>query len=185
MALRIAGLSVPGPGELLGTAQAVVSWTGAAVSTAAGLPSRVSRLLDEVERLVGHVQMVTQRAEDLMARTDPVVVATSQLVETYQPMAQQAAPLARRFLDQLTEQEVTTAIQLVDQLPARTEHMESDLTSISATLNGVRSDTHELLDVTKEVRDSINGIPGFPFFRRRGEERADEDPDRGPMVPGQ
>lgn len=193
MAFRIANLSVPGPGELLGIAQGVISWSGAAVSTAAGLPARVSGLLDEVERLVELVQAVAKRAEDLMARADLVVGAGAQLVETYQPMAEKAAPLARRLLDQLTEQELIAAVQLVDQLPALTEHMQNEIRRVRAdihelldvTKGGVGPDIHELLDVTKEVRHSITGIPGVPFFQRRGEERADEGPDRGPTVPGQ
>jgi hypothetical protein len=40
---------------------------------------------------------------------------------------------------------------------------------ILATLDRVGPDVHELLNVLKEVRQAINGIPGFSLLRRRGE----------------
>lgn len=96
------------------------------------------------------------------------------VLETWAPLAARAAPLAVRFVDQLSEQEVTAAVRLVDQLPQLTEHLETDIMPILATLDRVGPDVHELLDVLKEVRQAVNGIPGFTFFRRRGEEREDE-----------
>ena len=51
--------------------------------------------------------------------------------------------------------------------------METDILPILATLDRVGPDVHELLDVLKEVRQAINGIPGFTFLRKRGGEKAD------------
>ena len=44
---------------------------------------------------------------------------------------------------------------------------------ILATLDRVGPDVHELLDVLKEVRQAINGVPGFAFLRKRGSDKGD------------
>ena len=96
------------------------------------------------------------------------------LLDTYQPIAAQAAPLARRFVQEFSEEELVAAIRLVDQLPRLTAHMESDIMPLLATLDRVGPDVHELLNQLREVRQAIQGIPGFRLFRKRGEE-IDED----------
>jgi hypothetical protein len=55
-----------------------------------------------------------------------------------------------------------------------TEHMETDIMPILATLDRVGPDVHELLEVLKDVRLAIQGVPGFSLFRRRGADRDDE-----------
>ena len=65
-------------------------------------------------------------------------------------------------------------IKLVDQVPQFTEHMVTDIMPILATLDRVGPDLHELLDVTKDLRQAIDGIPGFSFLKRRGESKEDE-----------
>ena len=59
--------------------------------------------------------------------------------------------------------------------------METDIMPILATLDQVGPDVHELLDVLKDVRLAIQGVPGFALFRRRGadtdDELAEERPD--------
>jgi D-serine deaminase-like pyridoxal phosphate-dependent protein len=93
----------------------------------------------------------------------------SDLLVTYQPIAERAAPLARKFVEEFSEEEVRAAVRMVDQLPQLTEHLETDIMPILATLDRVGPDVHELLEQLKEVRQAIQGIPGFGFFRRRGE----------------
>jgi hypothetical protein len=39
---------------------------------------------------------------------------------------------------------------------------------------------HELLDVLKDVRLAIQGVPGFALFRKRGAEKEDELADERP-----
>jgi hypothetical protein len=45
---------------------------------------------------------------------------------------------------------------------------------ILATLDRVGPDVHELLDVLKDVRQALLGVPGFKMLRRRGAEKEDE-----------
>lgn len=272
MVMRIAGLPVLGPSDLLAGARAVAGWTEEAVDVAGTLPERAARLLDGVEALVGRIGGVADRVDGLLDRVDATLdrvdaaagqaevtvatvnrlvetvdavatrataavgraehvaeqaagtlataaavagdaeqvvraaggvaadaadivssagavagragvvvdeaVATSaaarELLDTWAPLSVRMSPLARRFVEQLSEQEVTAAIQLVDHLPQLTEHMETDIMPILATLDRVGPDVHELLDVLKDVRQAIVGVPGFAFFRRRGEDRGEE-----------
>ncbi|MGD9985190.1 hypothetical protein [Pseudonocardia sp.] len=265
MVVRIAGLPVLGPSDVLAGARAVAGWTQDAVAVAGELPERAGRLLDAADALVGRIGRIADRVDGLLdrvdgsvgsvdsllaevgtvvARTSTVVTTAEKLVATvggvaadaetivrtaggvateaatvvgaaqgvalqagqvvdgaalvarradevvgaagstsdaatallatWEPVSQRAAPLARAFVDELSEDEVRAAIQLVDHLPALTEHLENDIMPILATLDRVGPDVHELLDVLKEVRQAILGIPGFTFFRRRGEEKADD-----------
>jgi hypothetical protein len=222
MAFRVAGVSVPGPSDVVGAAQVAAGWSARAVESAVALPERMAAVLDDVEALIRRINAVADRAEELVDRAGTIVAradATTQTASTivaradaavgstekitaraarivdeaattttaageilavYQPIAEQAAPLARRFVDDFTEAEIRAAIRLVDQLPALTESMETDIMPILATLDRVGPDVHELLDVLKDVRHAITGIPGFGFFRKRGEEKAEERTDAAP-----
>ena len=78
-------------------------------------------------------------------------------------------------MQEFSEDELVAAIRLVDQLPRLTEHVESDIMPLLATLDRVGPDVHELLNQLREVRQAIQGIPGFRLFRRRGEEIDDDE----------
>ena len=97
-----------------------------------------------------------------------------ELLDLYRPVAERAAPLLRRFVDEFSADEMTALVRLVDQVPLFTEHMETDIMPILATLDRVGPDVHELLDVLKDVRLAIQGLPGFTMFRRRGADPDDE-----------
>lgn len=184
MAIRI-----PRPSDVFDAAQTVaglpadairqLSRIGDLVDQAQALLARTERLLDSVERTVAAVDETNRRAESVVSLADASARAAQRITEQYAPLAERAAPLAGRFVDELSEQEVHAAIQLIDHLPALTEHVERDIMPILATLDRVGPDIHELLDVTRDVRKAILGVPGFGYFRRRGQERDDEEDDRG------
>jgi hypothetical protein len=104
------------------------------------------------------------------ARATHIAVA---LLETWRPIAEQAAPLAGAFVREFSEEELQAAINAVDQLPALTAHLQNDVMPLLATLDRTGPDVSELLDVAKDVREAIAGIPGFTFFRKRGEHKID------------
>jgi hypothetical protein len=110
-------------------------------------------------------------AATLVGKAGGVADGANALLETYQPIADKAAPLARRFVQEFSEAELQAAIKLVDQLPQLTEHVVSDVLPILVTLDRVGPDVHELLNQLEEIRQAINGIPGFRLLRRRGEEK--------------
>jgi ABC-type transporter Mla subunit MlaD len=178
-------IRIPRPSDVLGAAQTLaglpvdaarlVSRIGTLLDDAEALLAGTRRLLDGVERTVASVDDAVRRADTVIARADATTTNVQRLVDGYLPLAERAAPLAHRFVDELTEHEVDAAIKLIDQLPELTEHMEQDIMPILATLDRVGPDIHELLNVTRDLRQAILGVPGFAFFRRRGEDRQAED----------
>jgi hypothetical protein len=201
MAFRVAGVSVPDPSDVLEAASTAAGWSTRAVGLAASMPEWLGTLLDDADQLVQRITtdnaatvilaagaLTTEATTAVTATTtltarasaivDDAAAATSgatRILDTYAPLAQRAAPLAKRFVDELSEEEVQAAIELIDQLPMLTRSMQQDIMPILATLDRVGPDVHELLEVLKEVRHAITGIPGFRFFRKRGEAEEREE----------
>ena len=198
MAIHIAGVSLPGPLDLLEAVRAVGGWGVEATEVLAELPDRVSTLLADAEQLVRRINDVAERADRLVDKVDAVATAASQVAERaggliseagdlsrnagdlltiYQPLATQAAPLARRFVEELSEGEVIAAVRLVDQLPALAEHMDSDIMPILSTLDRVGPDINELLKVVKDLRKAVDGVPGLGMLRRWNSSPQPPEPD--------
>ena len=79
-----------------------------------------------------------------------------------------------RFVEELSHEEISAAIHLIDELPKLKEHLTADILPILATLDRVGPDLHDLLDVTRDLKLAVAGIPGLGMLRRRGEKLADE-----------
>jgi hypothetical protein len=184
MAIRI-----PRPSDVLGAAQTVaglpsdairmLTRLGGLIDQAETLLARADRLLGSTEQTMARVNGATRKADEVIARADATTRSVQHLMAEYSPLAERAAPMARVLIEELSEHELHAAVRLIDQLPAFTEHMEHDIMPILATLDRVGPDIHDLLDVTRDVRQAILGLPGFAFFRRRGEDREeDRDEDR-------
>ncbi|OZC54600.1 ribulose 1,5-bisphosphate carboxylase large subunit [Rhodococcus sp. 14-2483-1-1] len=195
MALVLAGVVLPDP---LGTetvlrrgvavARVGVTWMITTTEFALTLPGRIEALMNHIETLMTRIDRVIDSADAVVAsvqRTtgaaDEVVASASvashtalELIELFDPIAKQAEPMARRFVDNLSDEEVDAAIAMVDQLPGLLAHMEA-LLPILATLDTVSPEIHELLGVTKDVRRAVIGIPGFKFFRNRGEDKLNDE----------
>jgi hypothetical protein len=195
MAIHIGGVALPGPSDLLDAARALTGWGAEATEVLADLPVRAAALLGEVERLLAKINAVTDRADVLITKVDAVTTRAEasvgrgdevtggaeqllagagdlsgrarELLELYQPLAIRAAPLATRFVEELSEQEVLASIRLVDQLPKLTEHLERDIMPILATLDHLGPDITELLDVVKDLRRAVDSMPGIGMLRRR------------------
>jgi hypothetical protein len=135
-------------------------------------------------RIITSVEEVTAGAAAVVSDAAATAHGADQLLSTYQSMTEKVTPLARRFIDELSEEEAFAAIRLVHQLPALLEYIEREIFPVLITLDRVGPDINELLQVTKEVQHAITGIPGFARLRRRGAERDEEDPERSGS-PGQ
>lgn len=189
MAISIGGVSLPGPADVLDAIRGVTGWGAEATEMLAGLPARADaligsaeqliRTIDEVaaraDRLVRRIEEVSDRAGTLVGELESLNESVGQLLILYGPLAADAAPLARRFVEELSEAEIVAAIRLVDQLPVLAEHMETDIMPILNTLDHVGPDINELLAVAKEVRTALDGLPGMGLLRRRAARRADDD----------
>jgi ABC-type transporter Mla subunit MlaD len=185
-------LSLPSPSDLVDRAIATGAKAAGTAMALAAAPARLLRLLDDAELLMVRVTTVVDSAErsvtDVQEVTASVAVITKQsaraataagtVVEEAAKTARTASelitayePAARRFAEELSAEEVEAAIRVIDELPRLAHHLTADVLPILATLDRVGPDIHELLGVTREVRQAILGIPGFGMLRRRGEEK--------------
>jgi hypothetical protein len=151
----------------LGRVEALNDDAAAAVRDAA-------EVVGETRAVLARAAEITDGAERAVAEAQRTAGAADALLRRYEPMALKAAPLAEKFIDSLSEEEVDAAIRLVDELPRLTERLRHDILPILATLDRVGPDINELLKVTYDVRRAILGIPGFGFFKKRGEEILEE-----------
>ncbi|MGE3284937.1 MAG: hypothetical protein AB7J32_02395 [Pseudonocardia sp.] len=149
-------------------AATVVTRADAVAEDADAIVLRAASAADGAAVVIEQATAVAARAGEVVAQASDTSGAARDLLTTYVPIAEQAAPLARQFLAEFSAEELHALIRLVDHMPTLTEHLENDIMPILATLDRVGPDVHELLDVLKDVRQAVNGIPGFAYFRRRG-----------------
>jgi uncharacterized protein YoxC len=159
---RLAG-TLDGVDVLMRRVDAVLADVGTVAADASGVVARADAVTSGAQAVVDEAQAATRTARELL--------------NLYAPTAERAAPLVRRFVEQVSDHEVEAMIRLIDHVPQFTEHMESDIMPILATLDRVGPDVHELLEVLKDVRMAIQGIPGLRLLRRRGER--DDGDERG------
>jgi ABC-type transporter Mla subunit MlaD len=173
--------SLVGRVDEVATRAAEVAEAAAGVADRAGsVADRAGRVADSADQVVERIIPVTGAAEALLESVGATSAGAKALLDVFQPIAERGAPMLQQFVDEFSEEEVQALIRLVDQVPVFTEHMETDIMPILATLDRVGPDIHELLEVLKDVRLAIQGVPGFSLFRRRGAERDDELADERP-----
>jgi uncharacterized protein YoxC len=170
-------------GQVAGDAALVVAEAGTTAVAAGVVVRSADAVTTRADAVVGVAADVTGRSDGVVdaaagvtARAGLVSDAASRLLALYAPMAERVAPLAGRFVEEFSENELQAAIRMVDRLPQLTHHLEADILPILATLDRVGPDVHQLLEVLQDVRLAIQGVPGFRMLRRRGErEEADGD----------
>ncbi|SCG38138.1 hypothetical protein [Micromonospora inositola] len=155
-----------------------------AIETATEVAAAAAVVVGEAERVARAAGAVVAEADAVAGRAAGTVVAAeepagtaAELLAAYEPTLRRAAPMASRFIEQLSPEEVTAAIRLVDELPKLKEHLTADILPILATLDRVGPDLHDLLDVTRDLKLAVAGIPGLGMLRRRGERLSDEPAD--------
>ncbi|MFF3865492.1 hypothetical protein [Micromonospora sp. NPDC001898] len=182
--------------------EALLSRINGVVDRIEGTLDRTDRVLDDAESAVREVAVISASATTAIdtatgvATAAAVVVAAAEgvagraaatvdaaagaadtageLLAAYEPALRRAAPMATRFVEELSHEEVTAAIRLVDELPKLKEHLTADILPILATLDRVGPDLHDLLDVTRDLKLAVAGIPGLGMLRRRGEKLTDD-----------
>ena len=174
---------------LLDEADRLVTRVGDTLDRVDAVTGRADAAVERVERVTGHAEQVVERIIPITGAADAVlesVGATSAgaqaLLEVFQPMTERGAPLLQHFIDEFSVDELHALIRLIDHVPQFTEHMETDIMPVLAKLDQVGPDVHELLDVLKDVRLAIQGVPGFSLLRRRGADREDELADERPAT---
>jgi ABC-type transporter Mla subunit MlaD len=164
-------------------AHAMVGRVGAVANGAEAVVVRARGVADRADQVVEQIVPVTGSAEALLESVGATSVEAHALLESFRPVAERGTPLLTHFVEEFSVQELQALVRLVDQVPRFTEHMESDIMPVLAKLDQVGPDVHELLDVLKDVRLAIQGVPGFSLFRRRGAEKEDELADDRPETP--
>ncbi|TDC38594.1 hypothetical protein E1211_06815 [Micromonospora sp. 15K316] len=174
--------------QVLVDAETAVREVAVISAAATGAIETATEVAGSAAVVVGQAEQVARKAATVVTEADAVAaraaaaVATgaetaataAELMTTYEPALRRAAPMATRFVEQLSHEEVTAAIRLVDELPKLREHLTSDVLPILATLDRVGPDLHDLLEVTRDLKLAVAGIPGLGMLRRRGEKLTDE-----------
>ncbi|MFC7547487.1 hypothetical protein [Plantactinospora sp. GCM10030261] len=157
-------------------AGALVEDAGAITTAAATVVAEADRVSTSAASVVVEAEQVTERAAGTVVRAETTAATADELLAAYAQTLRKGAPMARRFVEELSPDEVTAAIRLVDELPRLTHHLTGDILPILATLDRVGPDIHDLLEVTRDLKLAVAGIPGLRMLRRRGEDRlADEE----------
>jgi len=161
-------------------AGSVADRAGSVADRAGSVADRAGSVADRADQVVDQIIPVTGAAEGVLESVGTTSAGAQALLEVFQPMTERGAPLLQHFIAEFSVEELQALIKLVDQVPQFTEHMETDIMPILATLDRVGPDMHELLEVLKDVRLAIQGVPGFSLFRRRGADLEDELADERP-----
>ncbi len=162
-------LTVARAEQLLVDADALVRGTQPVLAEVGVVAAGAATALARVDGVAEGAAGVAERAGRLVDEAATTSGTASTLLALYAPMAERAAPLAGRFVEEFSEDELHAAIRMIDHLPQLTHHIETDVIPILTTLDRVGPDVHQLLEVLKEVRSAIEGVPGFRMLRRWGE----------------
>ena len=168
--MAAAALAVDEAGAVAARAALVVDGAVATVDGAAAAVTGASGLVTDAGRITAAASGVVEQASMTSAQA-------RELLDGYAPTLRQAAPLAARFVQELTPEEVTAAIRMIDELPQLRRHLTEDVMPLLGKLDQVGPDLHALLEVTNDLRLAIVGLPGLKMLRRRGEDRVAEDDD--------
>lgn len=135
--------------------------------------ARQARAITEAaRRAVDEMVAISGAASAVVGRADAATADAQELLSEYGPTLRRAAPLAARFVEELSPEEVTAAIRMVDTLPRLRAHLVDDVMPLLGKLDQVGPDIHKLLEVTEDLHLAIAGLPGLKMLRRRGEDRS-------------
>jgi hypothetical protein len=156
-------------------AEATVVDARAVAAEAARVVAGAAATTDAANVIVTDAATITGAASAVVGRVEAATAEATELLDGYAPTLRGAAPLAARFVAELSPEEVTAAIRMIDELPKLREHLVDDVMPLLGKLDQVGPDLHKLLEVTEDLHLAIAGLPGLKMLRRRGEERvADE-----------
>jgi hypothetical protein len=162
--------------------RAIAAAAALAVDEAAAVTASVTRVVDGAAATTDAARAVVDEAATVAGAASAVVgaagTATAEardLLDGYSPTLRQAAPLAARFVRELSPDEITAAIRMVDTLPRLRQHLVDDVMPLLSKLDQVGPDLHKLLEVTEDLHLAIAGLPGLKMLRRRGEDRVAEE----------
>jgi hypothetical protein len=155
-------------------AEVISTAAGALIERATGTAEAATVLVTDAAAITAGAAGITNKASTVVEQAGAAAAEAAELLDGYAETLRKGAPLAARFVDELSPAEVTAAIRMVDQLPRLREHLINDVMPLLGKLDQVGPDLHKLLEVTEDLRLAIAGLPGLKMLRRRGELRADD-----------
>ncbi|GIF17872.1 hypothetical protein BJ973_009164 [Actinoplanes tereljensis] len=155
-------------------ARAITSGASVVVREAGGITQAASSVVGEAAGITDAASGISAEAAAVIHQAKAAALDATELLEAYADTLRKGAPLAARFVDELSPEEVTAAIRMVDQLPQLRAHLVDDVMPLLAKLDQVGPDLHKLLEVTEDLRLAIAGIPGLKMLRRRGEDKIEQ-----------
>lgn len=176
---RVIGLVEEAEDLLAKARTSLASLETISVDAAASI-QRVSGLLDATDAVLVRTETITEDATETLGAARTLTQDAVGMITQVEPEMQKMLPLLEKFADRLSAAEVDAAIELVNELPELTRSLREDILPILGTLDRVGPDINELLHVMDDVRKAVLGVPGFSFFKRRGEEIVEEQPDLDP-----
>jgi hypothetical protein len=170
-----AAVAVEGAAVTAEAANEAVEQARAVAGEAAAVVGQASAVTGQAGAVVGQAEAISGAAAGVVARAAAAATETTELLDGYAPTLREAAPLAARFVSELSVEEVSAAIRMVDELPRLREHLIDDVMPLLGKLDQVGPDLHKLLEVTEDLHLAIAGLPGLRMLRRRGEDRVAEE----------
>ncbi|TCB95618.1 hypothetical protein E0H26_19355 [Micromonospora zingiberis] len=160
--------------QLLADADVAVREVAVISAAATAAVDNATTVAAAAASVVATAETVSGRAAEAVGVAAETAATAAELLAAYEPALRRAVPMATHFIEQLSPEEVAAAVRLVDELPKLREHLTADVLPILATLDRVGPDLHDLLDVTRDLKLAVAGIPGLGMLRRRGEKLADD-----------
>jgi ABC-type transporter Mla subunit MlaD len=185
-------LPVPGPRDLLSVlergAGSVEQLLGAVprmvslVGDAERLLVRANTVVDDIGRtrqhadtVVAKTETVVDRANVLVAGAGPLTDRLGTLLDSLEPTLVKLQPTLERLAETTDPHEVDALVQLIDQLPRLAEKLETEIMPILDTMSSVAPDLHDLLEVSRELNEMLEQVPGISRMKRRiDREQAEE-----------
>jgi uncharacterized protein YoxC len=157
-----------GATRVVAEAESVAMGAGRVVGSAAAATDAATAIITDAAATTGAASAVVVRASRATHEAE-------ELLHAYDGTLRKAAPLAAQFVDELSPEEISAAIKMVDTFPELHRHLVDDVLPLLGKLDQVGPDLHNLLEVTKDLHLAIAGLPGLKLLRRRGEERVAEE----------
>jgi hypothetical protein len=157
-----------GAARVITEAESVAIGAGRVVGSAAAIT-------DAATAVVTDAAATTGAASALVVRAATATGEAEEMLNGYSDTLRKGAPLAARFVNELSAEEISAAIKMVDTFPDLRRHLVEDVMPLLGKLDQVGPDLHKLLEVTEDLRLAIAGLPGLKMLKRRGEERTEED----------
>jgi hypothetical protein len=171
-----AGVAVEEVARIAAAAGRVVQGAAATSDAASAIVVQAGEITGAAEIVIGRADRITDAAEGAVAQVEAATAEATALLDGYAPTLRDAAPLAARFVRELSPEEVTAAIRMIDELPTLRDYLTGAVLPLLGKLDQVGPDLHKLLEVTEDLHLAITGLPGLKMLRRRGEDRVADEP---------